>query len=141
MNNIIKLISNKQDKEEVILSILNTYFKIIETEDFNELISVLKEEDIKNIEKFYIYLSLESAKNMLHEDAKEVAYEEMQNYVGTLIYSKEIKKAFLETYMNLLEHYRDKLLRTDMKKCSLLEYYKHLEKSKFVQEDTSLKLA
>ena len=64
-------------------------------------IDYLNAEDVKNIEDFYIYLSLEGALGMLGEQARFIAYEEMKRNNG---YSSEIKKAYLKAYKELLEY-------------------------------------
>ena len=98
---------NKISDEELVDSIFKTYEKISEGLSIKDL-SV---EDIKNIENFYSFVSLEAAIGMFNENVKSLAYEEMNSFVGNYsIYSNEMKKTFLNKYMEMLEY--EKTLKT-----------------------------
>ncbi len=86
--------------EDIVKSILNTYQKI---KDGYPIESLFKE-DIQNIKNFYSYLTINSAIGMLSNIHRNLAYQEMQNYVGNYSYPIEMKKAFLEKYIELLNY-------------------------------------
>lgn len=96
----MKIKNNIKNDDEIKASILKTYSLIVG--DVN--IDSLNAEDVKNIEDFYIYLSLEGALGMLGEQPRFIAYEEMKRCVGNNGYSSEIKKAYLNAYKELLEY-------------------------------------
>ena len=98
--NLLKIKNSIKNDDEIKASILKTYSLIVG--DIN--IDSLNAEDVKNIEKFYIYLSLKGALGMLGEQARFIAYEEMKRCVGNNGYSREIKKAYLNAYKELLEY-------------------------------------
>ncbi len=98
-NNIKSIQQYKETKEEKSASILLTYSKLINGVSLYELNSI----DIQNIQNFYSYLTLEGAKDMFNEEATALAYEEMKNYVGNYSYSIEIKKVFLQTYLEFIK--------------------------------------
>ena len=98
--NLLKIKNSIKNDDEIKASILKTYSLIVG--DIN--IDSLNAEDVKNIEKFYIYLSLKGALGMLGEQARFIAYEEMKRCVGNNGYSREIKKAYLKAYKELLEY-------------------------------------
>ena len=82
--------------EEIVSSILNTYKKIKNGE-------FLAKEDLQNIKNFYSYLVINNAIGMLSIYHKNLAYQEMQRYVGNFSYPIDVQKAFLEQYLNLLK--------------------------------------
>lgn len=103
-NSKIKLIKSEKIllNEYKVNSINKTYNKLYNRESF----ITLDKEDLDNIANFYSYLCLLGAKEMLSEEAKLVAYEEMKNYVGDYNYSKEVKDVYLNAYKELLSYYK-----------------------------------
>ena len=101
-NNKIQFIQKYKEKSNdvIVSSIFATYQKIID----GAYINSFTEEDIRNINQFYTYLTICSAIQLLDAPQKLVAYEEMKNCVGNYPYTLEMKKAFLEQYIKLL-HY------------------------------------
>ena len=102
MKNNIKSIKKYREvaNQQLIASILETYEKI----KAGYTIEMFSLEDLLNIRHFYSYMTLSSAIDMLSVCHKNVAYEEMQSYVGNYPYTIEMKKAFLEQYLKIMEY-------------------------------------
>lgn len=99
-NNMVMVKSiSEEEMNRKYSSIMNTYSKISNHLSFSDF----SMEDLENIKNFYSYITLNSAKEMFSEGAKILAYYEMQKYVGFLNYSEEIKKAFLNQYLEILK--------------------------------------
>lgn len=93
-------IHKEVDNKVLVTAVFNTYAKIIN----GYTIEMMSEEDINVIKNFYCYLTINSAKDMLSTYHKSEAYEEMQNYVGNYVYPIEMKKAFLNKYLEYLDY-------------------------------------